>query len=65
MNTMQIVAIVAGVVSLVTGVFAVRVFWFPAEPIPTGPAPPLTPLGNSLCRFTTTSLSKAATAIPL
>lgn len=43
MNRRQILAVTAGVLSLVTGIFAVRVYWFSPEPIPAEPAPPPVP----------------------
>lgn len=43
MNRRQILAITAGILSLATGIFAVRVFWFSPGPIPAEPEPPLPP----------------------
>lgn len=40
MNNRQILAIAAGMLSLVTGIFAVRVFWFSTELAPAVPEPP-------------------------
>lgn len=45
MNSRQILAVVAGILSLTTGIFAVRAFWFsPGPDIPKGPPEPIEPV---------------------
>ncbi len=46
MNSRQILAVTAGILSLVTGLFAVRVYWFSPEPVPDGPQPPIEPVAE-------------------